>query len=86
MTKSKIYEGQPLIVGMSKAAVLLDCSRDRIYQMLRAGELRSYLERNRRKILMSSIEELVAKRLAAAGHEFRITEKSNLPNRRKAAA
>jgi hypothetical protein len=54
--------------------------------MLRAGELRSYLERNRRKILVSSIEELVAKRVAAAGGEFRITEKTNLPNRRKVAA
>jgi hypothetical protein len=77
---------KPLVVGVNKAKALLDCSHDQIYQMLRAGELRSYLERNRRKILVSSIEELVAKRLADAGDEFRITEKSNLPNRRKVAA
>jgi hypothetical protein len=77
---------KPLVVGVSKAKVLLDCSHDQIYDLLRAGELASYLERNRRKITMASIEALIAKRLAATGGELRLSEKSNLPRKQNVAA
>jgi hypothetical protein len=61
---------KPLVVGVGKAKVLLDCSHDQIYELLKAGDLASYIERNRRKITMASIEALIAKRLAATGGEF----------------
>ena len=61
---------KPLVVGVAKAKALLDCCHDQIYDLIRAGELDSYLERNRRKIVYSSIEALIAKRLAATGGEF----------------
>jgi hypothetical protein len=80
--KAEIIEDKPLVVGVGKAKVLLDCSHDQIYDLLKAGELSSYLERNRRKILMSSIEALIEQRLAASGGEFRPCGKHNLPRKR----
>jgi hypothetical protein len=62
-------ENKPLIVGMTKAEFLLDCGHDQIYDLIRAGELDSYIEGNRRKITMASIERLIAKRLADAGSQ-----------------
>ena len=85
LLKSEILKDKPLVVGMSKARVLLDCSADQIYDLLRAGELASYLERNRRKILVSSIEALIAKRLAATDGKFQLSEK-HMPRKQNAAA
>ena len=58
LLKSEISEDKPLVVGVAKAKAFLDCSHDQIYDLIRAGELDSYLERNRRKITMASIEAL----------------------------
>ena len=85
LLKSEILKDKPLVVGMSKARVLLDCSADQIYDLLKAGELDSYLEANRRKILVSSIEALIAKRLAASG-EFKASRKHTQNLRRQPAA
>jgi hypothetical protein len=64
-------ENKPLVVSMIKAGFLLDCGHDQIYDLLRAGELDSYVEGTRRKVTMASIERLVAKRLATTGGEYR---------------
>jgi len=45
LLKSEISEDKPLVVGVGKAKVLLDCSRDRIYSFIKSGELESYVER-----------------------------------------
>jgi excisionase family DNA binding protein len=58
LLKSEINEDKPLVVGVSGAASLLDCSRDRIYSFIKSGELESYVEGTRRKITMASIERL----------------------------
>jgi hypothetical protein len=60
---------KPLVVGLAKAETLLDTGLDSIYELIRAGELESYLEGKRRKITLCSIERLIQKRLAAAGAE-----------------
>lgn len=89
LLKSEISEDKPLVVGVGKAKVLLDCSHDQIYDLLRAGELDSYLERNRRKITVASIEALIAKRLAAAGGFQPCRQRPPLPTaatRKKIAA
>jgi hypothetical protein len=57
---------KPLVVGMSTAQALLDTGLDSLYQLIKAGELDSYLEGKRRKITMDSIERLIGKRLATA--------------------
>jgi hypothetical protein len=61
----------PLIVSMKEAGHLLSCGHDQIYDLLRAGELESFMEGHRRKITMRSIQTLIAKRLAATGGEYR---------------
>jgi hypothetical protein len=60
---------KPLVVGMAKAEALLDTGPDSLYELIKAGELESYLEGKRRKITMYSIERLIQKRLAAATAE-----------------
>jgi hypothetical protein len=61
---------KPLVVGMTKAEALLDSGPDTLYDLIKSGELESYLEGKRRKITMRSIERLIQKRLAAASGEF----------------
>jgi hypothetical protein len=63
-------DNKPLVVSMAKAGALLDCGHDQIYDLIKAGELDSYIESNRRKVTMASIEALVAKRLAATGGKY----------------
>lgn len=57
---------KPLVVGMAK---------DSLYELIKAGELESYLEGKRRKITMNSIERLIQKRLAAASAELDYRER-----------
>jgi hypothetical protein len=71
---------KPLVVSMAQAEVLLSCGHDQIYDLIRAGELDSYTEANRRKITMASIEALIAKRLAATGGKFQRNSNSNIKN------
>ena len=70
--------------------VLLDCSNDQLYDLIKAGELDSYVEATRRKITTASIERLIAKRLAATAGEFqRCSKAPPIPTqetRRKIAA
>jgi hypothetical protein len=61
---------KPLVVGMAKAEALLDTGPDSLYELIKVGELESYLEGKRRKITMDSIERLIQKRLAAASAEL----------------
>ena len=84
LLKAEILKDKPLVVGVGKAKVLLDCSHDQIYDLIKAGDLASYIERNRRKITMASIEALIAKRLAATNGEFQHCSK--IPPRRWKAA
>jgi hypothetical protein len=83
-------EDKPLVIGVVKAKALLDCCHDQIYDLIRAGELESYLEANRRKIVYSSIERLIAKRLAATGGTLLLSSKRppipTAKTRRKIAA
>jgi hypothetical protein len=66
---------RPLVVGMAKAEALLDTGPDSLYDLIKAGELESYLEGKRRKITMDSIERLIQKRLAAASAELEYRER-----------
>jgi hypothetical protein len=75
---------QPLVVSPKKAAFLLDCGLDAIYDLMHSGELISYLEGSKRKIVMASIDALIAKRIAATGGEFR--RSSKVPTKKRKAA
>jgi hypothetical protein len=74
-TVTEDHPVKPLVVGMAKAEALLDTGPDSLYELIKAGELESYLEGKRRKITMDSIERLIQKRLAAATAEFEYRER-----------
>jgi hypothetical protein len=78
----------PLVVSMREAEHLLSCSRNILYKLLRAGELQSYVERQRRKITTKSINALIERRLTAAnGGEFQFSaKKAPDPSTRKRKA
>jgi len=46
---------------------MLDCGLTRLYELLARGELQSFTEGRARKITLSSIEDFIARRLAASG-------------------
>jgi hypothetical protein len=68
---SEMGNDKPLVVTMAKAEILLDCGYDKIYELIKAGLLDSYLEGHRRMVTVASIERHIQKRLAAASGEFR---------------
>jgi excisionase family DNA binding protein len=53
---------RPLVVGPDAAATLLSTSKATVYQLLAAGELRSYKDGKFRKIIVKSIEEYIRKK------------------------
>jgi hypothetical protein len=62
---------KPLVVGVTKACFLLQCSKDKLYGFIKRGDLESYVEDDRRKITTRSIDALIEQRLAANGDVFR---------------
>jgi len=73
---------KPLVVGPAVATALLDCGFDKLYELIDADELESYLEGARRKITLASIERLVQRRLAARSGKL---DRSELIQKRLAA-
>ena len=62
---------KPLVVGVTKACFLLQCSKDKLYALIKSRALESYVENDRRKITVRSIDAHVDQRLAANGDGFR---------------
>jgi hypothetical protein len=46
---------EPLVVSPRKAQAILDCGKTKLFELLAAGELESYLDGRCRKITMASI-------------------------------
>jgi excisionase family DNA binding protein len=55
-----------LVTDVNDASRLLDCSRDKVYELIKSGELQSYVDGHSRKIIVASIERYVAHKLAAS--------------------
>jgi hypothetical protein len=53
---------------------------------MHSGELVSYLEGSKRKIVMASIDALIAKRIAAASGEFQRSSRVPPPPKKKRRA
>jgi excisionase family DNA binding protein len=58
---------KPLAVTPSQACMLLSIGNTHLYELIRTGELDSYLEGRARRITMESIERRVARLLVEAG-------------------
>lgn len=57
----------PLVASPKVVCRMLDCGLTRLYELLARGELQSFTEGRARKITLSSIEDFIARRLAASG-------------------
>jgi hypothetical protein len=55
-----------LVVSPNKAMRMLDCGRSRLYEMIAAGELETYLDGRHRKITVASIYARVCRKLQEA--------------------
>jgi hypothetical protein len=56
---------EPLVVSPRRAQEMLDIGHSRLYELLSAGELQSFKDGKSRKILVASIRNYVARKLAA---------------------
>jgi excisionase family DNA binding protein len=56
-------DAEPLVVSPRRACHLLDCGVTRLYELINAGELKSYKDGASRKIIVGSIKEYVERRL-----------------------
>jgi excisionase family DNA binding protein len=58
--KNKVIDERALIIDVTGAAVMLNKSRDKVYELIRAGELQSYLEGGRsRRVVIASIHAYI---------------------------
>jgi excisionase family DNA binding protein len=62
--KSDSEEIEPLALSPRGTAISLNCSIDRVYQLIRAGELDAYKDGRSTKITMASIKARQARLLA----------------------
>ena len=61
------------------ASRMLSLSLSKVYELLRAGELASYSEGKARRVIVASIENYVARQLAAGAGEWRTWQHARLP-------
>jgi excisionase family DNA binding protein len=56
----------PLVTDIPGARAMLACGHDKIYDLIKANEIESYLDGRSRKIVIASIRAYVARKAAAA--------------------
>jgi hypothetical protein len=57
---------RPLVTGVAGGCYILDCGRDRLYELIRSGVIESYLEGRARKVVIASLYAYVANRRTAS--------------------
>jgi excisionase family DNA binding protein len=72
---------EPLAVAPRQACVLLSIGNTRLYELLRSGELESYLEGRARRITMQSIHRRITRLLTSAITASTATEDTPQPRR-----
>jgi excisionase family DNA binding protein len=58
----------PLVVSTRQARVMLSCSHKKLYELLANGELQSFRMGSSRKVVVESIRQLVARRIAGGSN------------------
>jgi hypothetical protein len=62
-------DDERLVVSPRRAKHMLDCGNTRLYELLNAKELESFLDGRSRKITVSSIKAYIARLLAAPANK-----------------
>jgi excisionase family DNA binding protein len=55
----------PLVASPNQAMAMIQVSRKKLYELINTGELESYTEGKSRRITIKSINQYIARRLAA---------------------
>jgi excisionase family DNA binding protein len=55
---------QPLVTSVNGACAILHKSRDKVYDLIKSGEIESYLDGDSRRITIRSLEAYVQKKVA----------------------
>jgi hypothetical protein len=58
---------EPLVVSPRRAQQMLDIGHSRLYELLLQCELQSFKDGKSRKIIVASIRDFIARKLAASG-------------------
>jgi hypothetical protein len=59
-------DDERLVVSPRRAAVMLDCGVTRLYELIANREIESYKDGAARKVIVASIRDYVARKLAQA--------------------
>lgn len=73
-------ETRPLVTNVAGACHALSCGRDRLYSLLGSREIESYTDGRSRKIVVSSIESYIARRLEASKQFERVRYPARRPD------
>ncbi len=68
-----LSDEERLVVSPRRAKHMLDCGNTRLYELLNANELESFLDGRSRKITVSSIKAYIARLLAAGAQHNTLT-------------
>jgi hypothetical protein len=55
-----------IVVSPARAMLMLDCGRTKLYELIEAGEVESYLDGSARKITVASIHARILRMLQAS--------------------
>jgi excisionase family DNA binding protein len=55
-----------LVTSVNGACILLNKARDRVYALIKSGDLESYLDGRARRITTASIKDYIGRKLAAS--------------------
>jgi hypothetical protein len=72
----EVVYGERLVVGPRRARQMLDIGNTRLYELINAGELESYLDGRSRKIIVESIHCYVQRRRQEAQRDANLQGKS----------
>jgi hypothetical protein len=67
LSTGRSKDAEALVVKPARACQLLSCGRTRLYALLAAKELDSFLDGGARKIVVASIHAYIARGLATPG-------------------
>jgi excisionase family DNA binding protein len=75
---SPVVDPSALVTNVRAAAVMLDCGKDRVYALLQAKEIESYRDGEARRIIVASVKNYIARKLAESKSGF---ERSRYPRK-----
>ena len=61
-----LADSAAIVVGVDGACIIADCGKDELYNWIRSGEVESFLDGRRRKIVVASIKDRIRRKLAVS--------------------